>query len=90
MTIDEAIKSLNDSLAHGDALMDSETWSGGYFKSQAVRTLLSADAGAQRLVSFEEDSVWPDSWHALQINAAKNTAERVWRSMWLFAIGESR
>lgn len=43
------------------------------------------DAGAQRLVSFEENSVWPDSWDALQVAAARNEAERVWRSMWLAA-----
>lgn len=41
------------------------------------------EAGAQRLVSFEEDSVWPDSWAPLQIAAARNEAERVWRSMWI-------
>jgi len=32
-------------------------------------------------VRFEEGSVWPDSWTPLQIAAARNEAERVWRSM---------
>ena len=41
------------------------------------------DQGAQRLASFEDNSVWPDSWDALQVSAARNEAERVWRSMWL-------
>lgn len=44
------------------------------------------DAGAQRLVSWEEGSVWPDSWSPLQVAAARNEAERVWRSMWLAAM----
>jgi hypothetical protein len=39
------------------------------------------EAGAQRLVSWEDGSVWPDSWDALQLAAARNDAERVWRSM---------
>jgi hypothetical protein len=39
------------------------------------------EAGAQRLVSWEDGSVWPDSWDALQVAAARNDAERVWRSM---------
>ena len=47
------------------------------------------DAGAQRLVSFEDNSVWPDSWDKLQIAAAKNEAERVWRSMWLAVEGRT-
>lgn len=97
MKLEEAIESLKADLAKGDAIMQSETWSSG-FRSRAVRTVLAAlaklqleptatmrDAGAQRLVSFEEKSVWPDSWDALQVAAARNEAERVWRSMWLAA-----
>lgn len=42
-------------------------------------------AGAKRLLSWEDGSEWPDSWSPLQIAAAKNDAERVWRSMWLAA-----
>ena len=43
-------------------------------------------AGAQRLVSWVEDgSVWPDDWYVMEVNAARNDAERVWRSMWLAA-----
>jgi len=44
-------------------------------------TAAMIEAGAQRLVRFEEGSVWPDSWTPLQIAAARNEAERVWRSM---------
>jgi hypothetical protein len=98
-TLEEAIESLKKSLARGDGLMKSETWSGGGFKSCAVRKVLEfvsripleptpqmRDAGAQRLVSFEDNSVWPDSWDALQVASAKNEAERVWRSMWIAAM----
>ena len=41
------------------------------------------EAGAQRLVSWEDGSKWPDSWDALQVRAARNDAERVWRSMYI-------
>ncbi len=41
--------------------------------------------GAQRLVSWEDGCTWPDSWSGLQVAAARNEAERVWRSMWLAA-----
>ena len=40
------------------------------------------DAGAQRLVRWEDGCVWPDSWSGLEVAAARNEAERVWRSMW--------
>lgn len=43
------------------------------------------DAGAQRLVSWEDNCTWPDSWSPLQVAAARNEAEQVWRSMWLAA-----
>ena len=39
--------------------------------------------GAQRLVSWGEESKWPDSWDKWRVRAAMNEAERVWRSMWL-------
>lgn len=100
MTLEEAIASLTKSLADGDRIMGDGEWSSG-FRSEAVRVVLRAlanfkleptpemkDAGAQRLVSFEDNSVWPDSWDKLQVFAARNEAERVWRSMWLVATGE--
>ena len=40
------------------------------------------EAGAQRLVRWEDGCTWPDSWSVLQVAAARNEAERVWRSMW--------
>lgn len=40
------------------------------------------DAGAQRLVRFEDGTKWPDDFDKLQVAAARNEAERVWRSMW--------
>ena len=40
------------------------------------------EAGAQRLVRWEDGCTWPDSWSGLQVAAARNEAERVWRSMW--------
>lgn len=47
------------------------------------------DAGAQRLVRWEDDCTWPGSWDALDVAAARNNAERVWREMWL-AAGEEQ
>ena len=41
------------------------------------------EAGAQRLVHWEGECEWPKSWSSLQVRAARNDAERVWRSMWL-------
>lgn len=41
------------------------------------------EAGAQRLVRWEDDCEWPDSWSPMQVAAARNEAERVWRSMYL-------
>lgn len=43
------------------------------------------EEGAQRLVSWDDGCTWPDSWDELQVAAARNEAERVWRSMWLAA-----
>lgn len=38
------------------------------------------DEAAQRLVSFGEDGVWPDSWDPLQVAQARILAERAIRS----------
>ncbi|MGP9834252.1 hypothetical protein [Marinobacter sp. NSM] len=38
------------------------------------------EAGAQRLVAWEENSEWPDSWSPMVVAAARNDAERVIRS----------
>tara|TARA_R100000789_G_scaffold82540_1_gene77986 strand:+ start:4367 stop:4846 length:480 start_codon:yes stop_codon:yes gene_type:complete len=38
------------------------------------------EAGAQRLVAWEENSEWPDSWSPMVVAAARNDAERVLRS----------
>ena len=46
------------------------------------------EEGAQRLVSWQEDSKWPESWSPLVRAAAKNDAERCWRSMWLVAANQ--
>ncbi|QBJ80487.1 hypothetical protein [Aquitalea sp. USM4] len=43
------------------------------------------EEGAQRLVSWSDNCKWPDSWSAMQVAAARNDAEHVWRSMWLAA-----
>lgn len=51
-----------------------------------VPTREMIDAGAQRLVRWEGDCTWPDSWDKLEVSAARNEAERVWRSMWLEAV----
>lgn len=39
------------------------------------------EAGAARLMSYEGDSRWPDSFTPLQQAAARQDAERVWLSM---------
>lgn len=39
------------------------------------------EAGAARLMSYEEGSTWPDSFTPIQQRAARNDAEKVWRSM---------
>src|SRR5690554_2116467 len=38
------------------------------------------EAGAQRLVAWEDGSEWPDSWSPMVVAAARNDAERVLRS----------
>ena len=43
------------------------------------------EAGAQRLVQWEDGCVWPYSFDPLQVIAARNDAERVWRSMFIEA-----
>lgn len=45
MNLDAAVASLNDSLARGDELMQSKSWSGG-FKSEAIREVLCALSSA--------------------------------------------
>ena len=57
----------------------------GYVLVPLEPTHKMIEAGAQRLVSWEDGCVWPDSWDSLQVLAARNEAERVWRSMWLAA-----
>ena len=47
------------------------------------------DEGAQRIASFEDGSVWPDSWDRLQVIQMRNIAERVWRSMWSAAVEDA-
>ena len=47
------------------------------------------EAGAQRLVRFEGKSKWPDSFSPLDRAAARNDAERVWKSMFLAAKEDS-
>ena len=46
------------------------------------------DAGAQRLVRWEDNCVWPDSFDKLHVIAARQEAERVWRSMFIEAKNE--
>ena len=43
------------------------------------------EEGAKRLVRWDENCSWPDSWDPLQIAEARDLAERVWRSMYLSA-----
>lgn len=41
ISTDQATESLRQSLANGDKAMSSKTWSGGDFKSEAVRRVLA-------------------------------------------------
>lgn len=50
MTPKEAVASLEKSLASGDELMKSFTWSGGNFKSQAVRAIIASHAELRKLL----------------------------------------
>lgn len=43
------------------------------------------EEGAKRIVYWEKGSVWPNDWSSLDVMSARNSAERVWRSMWLAA-----
>lgn len=47
------------------------------------------DAGAQRLASFGDDSIWPDSWEASQVTQMRVLAERVIRSALVAMIAAS-
>jgi len=46
------------------------------------------EAGAQRLVNWQDDTVWPDSFSDEELLLWRKLAERVWRSMWLEAVIE--
>jgi hypothetical protein len=48
------------------------------------------EAGAQLLVRWEDGCIWPDSFDKLHVIAAKQEAERVWRSMFLKSINMNR
>jgi hypothetical protein len=48
--------------------------------SEASITPEMIEAGAQRLVAWEDGSEWPDSWSPMVVAAARNDAERVLRS----------
>lgn len=50
MTPQDAIASLEKSLSEGDELMKSYTWSGGSFKSQAVRAVITTNADLRKLL----------------------------------------
>lgn len=55
---------------------------GGWQLTPGTPTSEMIEAGAQRLVSWEDGCTWPNSWDALTVAAARQEAERVWRSMW--------
>lgn len=78
-----------------EAIKEARNPNGGYFNHSlnlAYQGYLLADsrveitpamieAGAQRLVAWEEGSEWPDSWNRMTVAAARNEAERVIRSV---------
>lgn len=55
----------------------------GILESSACEVSITPEmieAGAQRLVAWEDGSEWPDSWDSMTVAAARNDAERVLRS----------
>ncbi|MCE0760713.1 hypothetical protein LWH94_16090 [Marinobacter sp. G11] len=65
------------------ALCDLAEAAGGQSVQPAVGPEVTdemIEAGAQRLVAWEDGSVWPDSWGPMVVAAARNDAERVIRS----------
>lgn len=48
------------------------------------------EAGAQRLVNWQDDTVWPDSFSDEELLLWRKLAERVWRSMWTEAVIEAK
>ncbi len=74
-----------------DALKSMQCYLAGHITAIATCPLEPThdmiEAGAQRLVSWEDGCTWPESWDALTVAAARNEAERVWRSMWCAAQG---
>lgn len=60
-----------------------EGWPGELLLAPLDPTIGMIEDGAQSLVHWDGDCKWPDSWSALQVSAARNDAEKVWRSMWL-------
>ena len=46
------------------------------------------EAGAQRLVHWEDGCEWPWSYDELTVINSRNIAERVWRSMFIEAKDE--
>lgn len=80
MNTDEAIESLRQSLAEGDKLMKSETWSGGGFKSAAVRQLIAAASGLRQSVRRIEELATDTPTHDDAVQALddiKGECERI-------------
>lgn len=48
--------------------------------SRAALTAEAIDVGAQRLASFQDNSVWPDSWPYMDVMLMRRQAENVIRS----------
>tara|TARA_Y100001973_G_C5184062_1_gene326713 strand:+ start:794 stop:1297 length:504 start_codon:yes stop_codon:yes gene_type:complete len=62
---------------------DNSGSSQGILDSSACEVSITPEmieAGAQRLVVWEDGSEWPDSWGPMVVAAARNDAERVLRS----------
>jgi hypothetical protein len=62
---------------------DNSGSSQGILDSSACEVSITQEmieAGAQRLVAWEDGSEWPDSWDSMTVAAARNEAERVLRS----------
>lgn len=74
--VQEAAQAIADEIA----TLSAPTVGEGWRLVPVEPTAAMIDDGAQRLASFGDDSVWPDSWNASEVMQMRIQAERVIRS----------
>ncbi len=58
----------------------------GYVLVPEKPTEAMIEQGAMGMASFQEASVWPDSWDKVQVNGMRQDAKKAWRYMLAAAI----